>query len=63
MELVVGKSFTKQLRRSMELNLNVVSKVSTVWEENIGTQHLANSQGLLVLPIIKQVRLNIVAFN
>ena len=54
-ELVSARSLVLELRERMNMNLKSVSQVSTAWEENVGTQNLANSKGPLMTSRTKHI--------
>ena len=54
-ELVAVKELLGELYKRMGLDLKSESKVSYVWEDNIGTQNLVNSKGPLMTPFSKHI--------
>ena len=42
MELVAARKFVLELGERMNMELNIVSKVSNSWEDNVGNKNLAN---------------------
>ena len=44
-ELAFARNLVQELGNHMKHDLNSVSQISKVWEDNIGTQNLANSKG------------------
>ena len=44
-ELVSARRLVLELGERMNMNLKSVSQVSKAWEDNVGTQNLANSKG------------------
>ena len=54
-ELVSAKSLVLELGEQMNYDLKSVSSVSKVWEDNVGTQNLANSKGPLMTSRTKHI--------
>ena len=54
-ELVVARALLLELNQKLNLDLDGVSQVSKAWEDNIGTQHLANSKGNLMTSRTKHI--------
>ena len=47
-ELVSARRLVLELGERMNMDLKSVPQVSKAWEDNVGTQNLANSKGLLM---------------
>ena len=54
-ELVSARSLVLELGERMNMNLKSVSQVSKAWEDNVGTQNLANSKGPLMTSRTKHI--------
>ena len=54
-ELVSARSMVLELAVKMNLDLKGVSTVSKAWEDNVGTQNLANSKGPLMTSRTKHI--------
>lgn len=54
-ELVSARSLTLELSLKMNLDFSGTSTVSKAWEDNIGTQNLANSKGPLMTARTKHI--------
>ena len=54
-ELVSARRLVLELGESMDMDLKSVSQVSKVWEDNVGTQNLANSKGPLMTSRTKHI--------
>ena len=54
-ELVSARSMVLELAMKMNLDLKGVSTVSKAWEDNVGTQNLANSKGPLMTSRTKHI--------
>ena len=54
-ELISAKSLVLELGEQMNYDLKSASSVSKVWEDNVGTQNLANSKGPLMTSRTKHI--------
>ena len=54
-EIVAARNLMLELKDQTNLDLNGVGIVSKAWEDNIGTQNLANSIGPLLLVRTKHI--------
>ena len=54
-ELVSARRLVLELGERMNMDLKTVSKVSKAWEDNVGTQNLANSKGPLMTSRTKHI--------
>ena len=54
-ELVSARRLVLELGERMNMDLKSVSQVSKAWEDNVGTQNLANSKGPLMTPRTKHI--------
>ena len=54
-ELVSARRLVLELGERMNMDLKSVSQVSKAWEDNVGTQNLANSKGPLMTSRTKHI--------
>ena len=54
-ELVSARRLLFELENRMDYDLQEISHVSKVWEDNIGTENIANSKGTLITPRTKHI--------
>jgi hypothetical protein len=54
-ELLSAKSLVLELGERMNMELKIMPKVSKAWEDNVGTQNLANSKGPLMTSRTKHI--------
>ena len=54
-ELVSARRLVLELGERMNMNLKSVSQVPKTWEDNVGTQNLANSKGPLMTARTKHI--------
>ena len=59
-KLVSARNLVLERRNNTNLDLRGVGLVSKAWEDNIGTQNLANSKGPLISLRTKKWALNII---
>ena len=54
-ELVATRRLVLELCSRIHFNINDASTVSCAWEDNMGTQNLANSKGSIMSPLTKHI--------
>ena len=54
-ELVSARNLVLELKKNTGLDLKEIELVSKVWEDNVGTQNIANSKGCLISSRTKHI--------
>ena len=52
---MADKGLLKEMSRRMNFDLDIASKVAYIWEDNIGTQNITTSKGLIMLSRTKHI--------